>query len=126
MKVLQLVTCAYRGTIEEQDDTILWLTQSMRNAGGEIDVLLMGNAVNYAVRGQDASGLAFGAWRQTEPPRIDDEVAGLIAKGARVFAIEEDLAERGLADAGHVEGILRLSRKDAAGLMTGYDRVWRW
>jgi hypothetical protein len=36
-----------------------------------------GNAVNYAVRGQDAAGLAFGTWRQTQPPRLADDIAAL-------------------------------------------------
>src|SRR5512144_776010 len=70
MKVLQVVDTAYRATLEEQDDTIIWLTHAMRGAQAELDLLLSGNAVNYALVGQDASGLAFGEWRQTQPPRL--------------------------------------------------------
>jgi hypothetical protein len=33
MKILQIVSSAYRGTIEEQDDTILWMCRSMHKAG---------------------------------------------------------------------------------------------
>ena len=126
MKVLQIVESAYRATIEEQDDTILWLTQAMRNAGAELDVLLRANAVNYAIAGQDASGLAFGDWTQTQPPNIPDDVARLIGKGVAIYAVAEDLAERGLGDARMVDGVERIGRAALPRLMGGYDQIWHW
>lgn len=126
MKVLQVISSAYRATFEEQDDTVLWLTQAMKNAGGELDVLLTGNAVNYAVRGQDASGLSFGGWKQTQPPRIEDDLARMTTKGIAVYALADDLVERGLSDVTLVSGVRRIQRGDIARLMNGYDQVWRW
>ena len=126
MNALSIIETAYRATLEEQDDTIVWLTHTIKGAGGEIDVLLRGNAVNYAVRGQDASGLSFGDWRQTQPPRIENDVAGLVAKGVSVYVLSEDLAERGLATAPLVEGVRPMSRGDLAGLIEAHDQVWHW
>lgn len=126
MKVLQVISSAYRATFEEQDDTVLWLTQAMKNAGGALDVLLTGNAVNYAVRGQDASGLSFGSWKQTQPPRIEDDLARMTTKGIAVYALADDLVERGLSDVTLVPGVRRIQRGDIARLMNGYDQVWRW
>lgn len=126
MKVLQIVSCAYRATIEEQDDTILWFTQAMKGAGATVDVLLTGNAVNYALIGQDASGLAFGEWRQSQPPRIDEDVTRMIGKDIAVYAVADDLADRGLADAKMVSGVRRLPRTEMPKLIAGYDRVWQW
>jgi len=126
MKVLQIVSTAYRATLEEQDDTILWLTQAMKGAGGDLTVLLTGNAVNYALQGQDASGLTFGQWRQTEPPRIEDDLARMIAKGIPVYAAADDLAERGMMDSALVKGVIRIGRPDVARLMNTFDQVWRW
>ncbi len=126
MKVLQVIECAYRATIEEQDDTIVWITHAMKGAGADLNVLLTGNAVNYAVQGQDASGLSFGDWRQTEPPDIGGDVAGLVGKGVEVYAVEEDIAERGLGNAAFVEGVKRIPRAEVPGIMDGHDQVWHW
>ena len=126
MKALNIVASAYRATLEEQDDTIVWLSHAMRGAGAQVDLLLRGNAVNYAVRGQDAAGLVFGAWKQTEPPRIENDLAGLIAKGATVHVVADDLERRGLEGVALVEGVKPLRKAALPELMSGYDRVWHW
>jgi sulfur relay (sulfurtransferase) DsrF/TusC family protein len=126
MDALHIVESAYRATLEEQDDTIVWLTHAMRGAGAAIDLLLRGNAVNYAVRGQDASGLQFGRWQQTQPPRIEHDLASLITKGATVYALHEDLAQRGLEGAALIDGVKPLSMQALPELMAGYARVWHW
>jgi sulfur relay (sulfurtransferase) DsrF/TusC family protein len=126
MKVLSIVESAYRATVEEQDDTIVWLTHAMKGAGAAVDVVLRGDAVNYAVRGQDASGLSFGGWRQTEPPRLDQQIASLVAKGVAVFALARDLTERGLTQPDLLPGVQPLELAALAELMPRYDRVWHW
>jgi hypothetical protein len=125
-KILNVVESAYRGTLEEQDDTVIWLTHAMRGAGADISVVLRGNAVNYAVRGQDAAGLMFGKRRQTQPPRLDDDLAKLVAKGAGVFIIEEDVAERGIERGELIEGIDLIARGKLAQLFGSYDQVFHW
>jgi len=126
MKTLSIVESAYRATIEEQDDTIVWLTHAMKAAGADLAVLLRGNAVNYAVREQDAAGLAFGGWRQTQPPHIADDIATLPAKGVAVYVLVEDLAERGLEAGDLVPGLERVTRDRLPGLFAMHDQVWHW
>lgn len=126
MKALNIIETAYRATLEEQDDTIVWLTHAMKGAGGDLDVLLRGNAVNYGVKDQDASGLTFGTASQTQPPRIAQDVASLIAKGVTIYAVAEDIVERGLERASLVPGLEPIPRARIAQLLGRYDRVWHW
>jgi hypothetical protein len=126
MRVLQIIESAYRATLEEQDDTVLWFTRALRTAGAAADVLLCGTAVSYVVRRQDAAGFRVGAWSQRHPPAIDREIEQLLESGARVAVLTEDLAERGIDGEVMIPGIERLSRKSLGGLLGQYDRVWKW
>lgn len=126
MKVLQIVETAYRATAEEQDDTVLWFTQVLRGGGAELALLLQGSAVSYAVAAQDAGGLAFGAWRQTQPPNVAGAIAALLGGGVPIYAIEEDLADRGIREEACVTGIRRLPRAQCGELFDRFDRVWHW
>jgi intracellular sulfur oxidation DsrE/DsrF family protein len=126
MRVLNIVEAAYRGTLEEQDDTIIWLTHALKGANATVDVLLRGNAVNYAVRAQDASGLKFGDQAQTQPPQIANDLAKLKAKGAKIFVVEDALRERGIDKAELIDGLESIPRQSVAKLYADYDQVWQW
>jgi sulfur relay (sulfurtransferase) DsrF/TusC family protein len=126
MKTLQIVTSAYRCNVEEQDDPVLWIAQAMKGAGADVHVLLEGDAVNYAAREQDASGLSFGGKAQTEPARIEKDLRRLVDKGAEVFIVEDDMAERGLERDDLVAGLQGVSRSGLARLFGRFDEVWRW
>jgi hypothetical protein len=125
-KTLQYIEGAYRANIEEQDDPAVWITGAIKGAGGDLAVVLAGNAVNYAVKGQDAAGLSFGGRAQTQPPRIADDLSRLIAKGVEVSLVADDAAERGLERTAFVEGVRTVSRGDLPKLFGAYDRIFRW
>jgi hypothetical protein len=126
MKVLQVVENAYRATIEEQDDTVLWFTQVLRNNGAAVSVLLRGPAVSYVVAAQDSAGVAFGNWRQAQPPRIPAAVLALIASGVSVYVDEDDLGERGIGAEECIVGITRVRGSGIGDLFEGFDRIWQW
>jgi len=126
MKVLNIVEAAYRGTLEEQDDTIIWICHALKGANADIDVLLRGNAVNYAVKGQDASGLAFGGAEQTQPPQLANDLAKLKGKGVKLYVVEDALRERGIEAAGLIDGMDLIPRDKLASLFAYYDQVWHW
>jgi sulfur relay (sulfurtransferase) DsrF/TusC family protein len=126
MKTLSIIESAYRATLEEQDDTIVWLHGAMKGAGADLAVLLRGNAVGYLVQKQDARGLAFGDWRQTQPPAIASDLSALAAKGVEICYVAEDLAERGIARNELINGAQPVDRAAVAGLVGSFDRVWYW
>jgi sulfur transfer complex TusBCD TusB component (DsrH family) len=126
MKALNIVESAYRATLEEQDDTIVWLTAALKGAGAELSVLLRGNAVNYAVKGQDASGLSFGSWDQTRPPRIGSDIASLMDEGINVYVLTDDLVERCIADDEVIPGARKVGHERLPELFAAHDQVWHW
>jgi hypothetical protein len=126
MKALQIVESGYRATLEEQDDTIIWITHAMKGAGADLDVLIRGNAVTMAVKGQDASGLKFGAREQKHAPRLADDIAGLVGKGITVMIVGEDCAERGIKPDDLVGQLQTVSRAEIPRIFERYDQVWHW
>jgi sulfur relay (sulfurtransferase) DsrF/TusC family protein len=126
MRVLNIVETAYRATLEEQDDTVLWITRAMRGAGAEIDVLLQGNAVNYAVKAQHVAPLGFGGHLQKRAPSLADDVAALIAGQAAVYVVVEDIADRGLAADELVGGVKPIRKAELPELFDRFDGVWQW
>lgn len=124
--ILSIIETAYRATLEEQDDPVVWINHALKGAGADIHVLLRGNAVNYAVKGQDASGLKFGARSQTQPPRLASDLESLAAKGVSVYVVEDDVAARGLERTDLIDGLETVSKKGLASLVAGYDQVWHW
>ena len=125
-RYLSVVENAYRATVEEQDDTAVWFTHAIRNAGAEVGLLLRGNAVCYAQQGQDASGLRFGTREVKVPPEIGRDIAAVIEKKVPVYVVSEDAAERGVPEGGLVPGVERVSRETLWRLFDDYDRIFHW
>jgi hypothetical protein len=127
MKALQVIQSAYRCTVEEQDDPAVWFAQVLKAGVGDVDILLRGNAVNYGVVGQEATPLSFGGWTQTHPAKVDQDLKQAIEdQGLKVYAIAEDISERGIAKSKFLDTIEIISRQDLPKLFDLYDQVWHW
>jgi intracellular sulfur oxidation DsrE/DsrF family protein len=125
-KVLSIVETAYRATIEEQDDTVLWLTHMLKTNGLDMTVLLRANAVNYLVAGQDGSGLHIGDIVLDHAPHLDGDVKGLVDHGVPVLFVQEDLSERGITDDRLIDGVKAIGRSDLPALLGEFEHIWRW
>ena len=125
-KTLNIIESAYRATLEEQDDTIVWIVSAMRKGGADVDVLLTGSAVNYATKNQDASGLQFGAWKQTQPPDLARDLEALREQGATIYLDADEAERRGLAPSELSPAVAPIAGTEVAALFDGYERIWRW
>jgi intracellular sulfur oxidation DsrE/DsrF family protein len=123
---LNVIESAYRATMEEQDDTVIWITHAMKGAGADVSVLLRGNAVNYALIGQKAPELSFGDWKQTHAAHLDEDIAALIGKGVMVCAVEADLSGRGISKSNLVSGVKLVDREGILDLFENHDQIWHW
>ncbi len=126
MRALQIIEAGYRGTLEEQDDTIIWLTHAMKGIDADISVLLCGNAVNYILADQTPPMLQFGNWTQTQATDIEGDLVKLIDKDVEVYVVKEDLKSRGLINRKNIDGIKLIERNQLPSLLEQYDQLWHW
>lgn len=125
-KILNIVERAYQGTLEEQDDQAIWLAHALKNAGLDQAILLRGPATAYAVKGQTVGSFQVGGVKAGNPPRIDEDLKRLAAKGVEVFGVKDDAQARGILPEEAIPEVKWLSRGEVAGLFQRSERIFAW
>ncbi len=125
-KVLSIVDTAYRATLEEQDDTAVWFTHILGQGGADITILLTGNAVNYAVRGQQPPTLSFGTASIDFPPRLDQDLNKAVQAGVKLALLRDDADLRGIPANTLMPEAEQISREQLAAFVDGFDLIWHW
>src|SRR5690349_18301521 len=97
MKILNIVEQAYRATIDEQRDTVVWFVGMLRKQGGaDCTILLRSHAVNYLNKRQRVESLRFGNVAVAKLPRICEDMGAMIEDGLPIYYVDEDAGECGI------------------------------
>ena len=125
--IICIMDQGYRASVEEQDDTVVWMAHMLsKNEGTTTGLVLRGSAVNYANKAQQSVGVTFGDWSQKHPADFPRDLARYQEDGGRIFVVKEDLEARGLGQGDLIEGAKLVERGALAGLVAEYDHVSFW
>ncbi|HET7876579.1 MAG TPA: DsrE family protein [Methylomirabilota bacterium] len=124
-KILSVLSHTEYGNLEDSDIG-LFASAFAPVAGQSLTLVLRENAVAYAVRGQDGSGIKIAGAVVQPGFLIESDLRSLGQSNIPVYAIREDLAERGIKPEEVIEGVKLVSRAELGRLVDQFDVVWNW
>ena len=124
-KILSVLAHTEYGNLEDSDIG-LFASAFSTVAGQPLTLLLREDAVNYAVRGQDGTGIKIAGLTIQPGFLIETDLSSLKQSNIPVYAVSEDVEERGLKQGDLIAGVQFLSKKEMGKFVDQFDTVWNW
>lgn len=124
-KILSVLSHTEYGNLEDSDIG-LFASAFSSVAGQSLTLLLREDAVNYAVRGQDGTGIKIAGAVVQPGFLIETDLKSVRQANIPVYAVREDLEERGVKKEDLIEGVQLLSGKELGKFVDQFDTVWNW
>ena len=126
MKILSIVSTAFRATLEENDDAALWLSLAVAKEGAELSLLFRGNAVIYTMQRRNPTVVEVPelALKTTWLPQTQIQTA--LGLGVACYSVREDMLARGIDPNSVSAGIVCIDEADVADLLQEHDSLWHW
>ena len=124
-KILSILSHTEYGNLEDSDIG-LFASAFAPVAGQQLTLLLREDAVNYGVRGQDGTGIKIVGTPIQPGFLIETDLKSLSQSNIPVYAVREDLAERGINPNEVIDGVTLMSRTELGALVDQFDSVWNW
>lgn len=124
-KILSVLSHTEYGNLEDSDIG-LFASAFAPVTSNQMTLLLSEDAVNYAVRGQDGTGIKIAGGTVQPGFLIETDLQSLQDSRIPVYAVKDDLEERGLSERDLISGV-KILRKDEFGkFVDQFDTVWNW
>ncbi len=124
-KILSVLSHTEYGNLEDSDIG-LFASAFAPVAGQNLTLLLREDAVNYAVRGQDGTGIKIAGTVVQPGFLIETDLESVRQANISVHAVQEDLQERGIKTDELIGGVQLLHKKDLGRFIDQFDTVWNW
>ena len=124
-KILSVLAHTEYGNLEDSDIG-LFASAFSSVAGQPLTLLLREDAVNYAVRGQDGTGIKIAGLTIQPGFLIETDLLSCKESNIPVCAVQEDLDKYGIKRDELIAGVQLLSKKELGKFVDQFDTVWNW
>lgn len=124
-KILSVLSHTEYGNLEDSDIG-LFASAFAPVASQPLTLLLREEAVSYAVRGQDGSGIKIAGAAVQPGFLIETDLKSVSQSNIPVYAVREDVAERGIQPDELIPEVQLLSKTELGKFVDQFDTVWNW